>query len=79
MNVKCPICFSTEVEPVDSYTIIDGSSLYRQESRYDKDGEFEALIKPIYKGNKTKYHCRHCGFNFVNKTRDDEVAAIKER
>ena len=78
-GIKCPRCGSTNIAVSDSYTIIDGSSLYKQETRQDADGQFEIAFRPIYQGNSTKYYCKNCCANFEYKLRSDEIDTIKER
>jgi DNA-directed RNA polymerase subunit RPC12/RpoP len=78
-GIKCPRCGSTDVAVCDSYTVIDGSSLYKQETRHDDKGPLEIAFRPMYQGNRTKYQCKNCGINFEYKIRSDEVDTIKER
>ena len=56
--VKCPHCGSTDIEVTDSYTIIDGSALFKHEIRQDDEGYVEVAYRPIYSGNKTKFRCK---------------------
>lgn len=78
-GIKCPRCGSTNVAVSDSYTVINGSSLYKQETRHDDKGSFEVAFRPVYQGNSTKFYCKDCGVNFEYKIRSDEVDIIKER
>lgn len=77
-GIKCPKCGSTHIVINDSYTIIDGSSLYQQETRHDEQNSFEIAFRPIHQGNSTKYRCKDCGVNFEYRVRSDEVDTIKE-
>lgn len=78
-GIKCPRCGSTNVSVSESYTVIDSSSTFKQETRYDKEGSLEIAFRPIYQGNSTKFHCKDCNANFEYKVRSDEVEEIKER
>ena len=78
-GMKCPRCGSSNVEVGDSYTVIDGSALYKQESRMDRKGKFEIAFRPVYNGNRTQFHCKDCGVNFEYKIRNDEVQTLSER
>ena len=76
--VKCLRCGSTDIEVADSYTIIDGSSLFKHEIRHDGDGYVEIAYRPVHSGNKTKFRCKSCGAVFECKIRSDEVETMKE-
>ena len=76
----CPACGSKHIEVLDSYTVIDGSSIYKQETRTDENGKpFELAFRPMYQGNRTQFRCKDCGKQFESRIRDDEVETIKER
>lgn len=78
-GIKCPRCGSTNIAVSDSYTVIDGSSLYKRETKHDDNGSFEIAFRPVYQGNNTKYCCKNCGVHFEYKIRSNEVDTIKER
>jgi len=78
-GVRCPCCGSTDICVSDSYTVIDGSSLYKTESRLDRNGKkFDIAFRPVYNGNKTQFQCKDCGVNFEYKIRNDEVETLSE-
>ena len=78
-GIKCPRCGSSNVMVSESYTVIDGSTRFRQETRQDEKGKFEVAFRPIYQGNSTKFYCKDCCANFEYRVRADEVETIKER
>ena len=79
-GMKCPRCGSSNVGVGDSYTVIDGSSIYKTESRIDREGKkFDIAFRPVYNGNRTQFHCKDCGVNFEYQIRGDEVETHSER
>lgn len=76
-KIKCPVC-GGNVEVVDSYTVLNGSGIYKDEIRHDENGNHcLSVFRPFNEGNKTQYHCKKCGRYFETKHIKDSVESFK--